>query len=78
MLEPELAFAERQALELLRPQDSDGSAADFLKQAHSEPAAVLLQVSAETHVVGRAHFKIASIPSEVPRPKIPRTIHKGR
>jgi hypothetical protein len=77
MLEPESAFAERQALELLRPQDGDDSTADFLNQAHSEPATVLLQVSTETPVVGRAHFKIASIPSEVPRPKISRTVHKG-
>jgi hypothetical protein len=77
MLEPESALAERQGLELLRCQDDDNSAANFLKQARSEPAAVLLQVSAETHVVGRAHFKIASIPSEVPRPKLPRTARKG-
>jgi hypothetical protein len=46
MLEPESAFADHQALKLLR-QDRDVSAADFLKQAHSEPAAVLLQVSIE-------------------------------
>jgi hypothetical protein len=77
MLEPESAFTERQALELLQLHGGDDSAGNFLKQAHSEPAAVLLQVSAETHVVGRAHFKIASIPSEVPRPKISRTVHKG-
>jgi hypothetical protein len=76
MLEPESALAERQALELLR-QDGDSSAKDFLKKARSEPAAVLLQVSAETHVVGKAHFKLASIPSEVLRPKIPGTVRKG-
>jgi len=53
MLVPESVFADSEALEL-RQQECDDVAADFLKQTHFEPAAALLQVSIETHVVGQS------------------------
>jgi hypothetical protein len=52
MLKPESVFADSEALELR--QECDDIAADFLKQTHFEPAAALLQVSIETHVVGQS------------------------